>query len=233
MSVSTVSVPVPASGEGAAVSVATFVGEKTVVLAGSFEGYYDLLVTQDGVRFVPALTFAGGAAEQTVSGAFSAVKLRSRAQATGTVTCTVSAVSAVGQNGFAQVASLPAGFTGYGPVVDTSVTLPPSGPEVDTCYLCDGVFEGLLVVEGSNDGVKFEPVASFRADPLPPDSAGDLRFFPVLSPQKARYVRVYVDGVVLSPTVVTLGGGVPAAVPPGIQTAEVPPIGALLLYVNP
>jgi hypothetical protein len=210
MSISTISVPVPVQGDGVAVDVSSLVGMKTVVVSGPFDGAYDLLVNQVGSTFIPGLTLSSGGIEQTISGSVHQVKLRSRAQASGTVTCTISAVAVTGQNSFEQVAILPAGFTGRGPIIDTAISFPPSGAETDICYLCTGIFQGSLNVEGSNDGVGFEPVVSFVANPLPPDSTGTLSFAPAQTTKKTRYVRIFMDGIVLQDTEVTLGGGVPA-----------------------
>ena len=82
MSVATVVIPVPASGDGLAVSVAALLGSKTVVLTGQFEGTYVLLASHDGVTYVPAMTFNSGGPEgvqATLDDAYNFVRLRSSA----------------------------------------------------------------------------------------------------------------------------------------------------------
>ena len=95
MSVATVVVPVPASGDGLAVSVAALLGSKTVVLTGKFEGTYVLLASHDGATYVPAITFNSGGPEgvqATLDDAYNFVRLRSSATPIGTVTASVTAM---------------------------------------------------------------------------------------------------------------------------------------------
>jgi hypothetical protein len=215
MSISQVVVPVPVSGDGPLVDVSSLVGRKTVVLTGSFQGIYDLLVSHDDVRFVSALQFDAGGVEgirQTISGAFRSVRLRAATPGTipiSAVTCDVSAVAAAGENSFATIASLAAGFSGAAPIVDVAPLFPPTGPEEDICIICRGNLVGLLVVEGSLDGSRWCPIGSFRVDRLPEGSPTVLEF-PVLSTEdKTRYVRVTVSGTVgIGGLVVTMGGRV-------------------------
>jgi hypothetical protein len=218
MSIATVVVPVPLSGEGALVNAASLVGQKTVLLTGRFRGIYDLLGTHDDLRFVPIVQFDAGGVEgirQTIAGSFKSLRLRAATpdtSALGTVTCEVSAVAVAGQNSFATLASLAAGFSGSSPSVDLSPLFPPSGPEVDTCLICKGSFSGLLAVEGSLDNAGWNPLGSFRVDRLPEGSPTVLEF-PVLSTtDKVRYVRVTLAGTVgAGGVVVTIGGGVPTS----------------------
>ena len=161
--IASVSVPVPYSGDGPAVDVSAVVGPKTVQLSGTYEGYYDLLGSQDGQTFVSVASFGAGGPEgieQTVPGAFSSVRLRSGATGAVGVTCEVSGISGAGENGFGTIASLAAGASGLTPVVDTSTIVPPTGSEMDTCFLCRGSFTGPIVVLGSSDGVEFNPIGA-------------------------------------------------------------------------
>ena len=214
MSIQTVSVPVPASGDGPIVDVSALVGPKTVQLSGNFRGYYDLLASQDDANFDAVASFdAGGDAgiEQTVPGAFKSFRLRANvSQVISPVSCEVSAVLGAGENGFGTVASLAAGFSGLTPAVDTSTFVPPTGSEVDTCFLCRGAFEGPIVVLGSSDGVEFNPVGSFVADRLPEGAPPVLEFAPLTTLDKTRYVRLQVPGTTTGPVVVTVGGRVPS-----------------------
>ena len=184
MSIIPVNIPVPVSGDGPIVSIANLVGEKTVQLSGLFEGYYDLLATHNGVDFVAVASFDASGPEgikQTVPGAFSAVRLRSNAQAITAVVCEVSGVSGVGENGFGTIASIGAGFSGLTPIVDTSIFITPSGSEVDTNFICRGDFTGAIVVLGSIDGLEFNPIGEFRVDRRPegsPPSSSFLRSSP-------------------------------------------------------
>jgi hypothetical protein len=158
-----ISVPVPYSGDGPAVDVSGVIGPKTVQLSGTYEGYYDLLGSQDGQSFVPIASFGAGGLEgieQTVPGAFSAVRLRSGATNAVGVTCEVSGIAGAGQNGFGSIAKMARGYSGMTPVVDTSVFIPPTGSEMDTCFLCRGSFTGPITILGSIDGVEFNPIGA-------------------------------------------------------------------------
>jgi hypothetical protein len=202
MSISTVSVPVPLSGEGALVDVSALVGAKTVVLTGQFKGIYELLASQDDSHFVPALLFDAGGVEairQTIAGAFKSVRAKAATPGTaplGVITCEVSGVASVGQNYFATLANLSAGFTGSTPVVDTVLLFPPSGPEEDICLICRGNFQGLLVVEGSLDGSRFCPIGSWRVDRVLEGAAKVLEFSPLTTTVKTRYLKISLNGPV-------------------------------------
>jgi len=217
MSNATVQVPVPATGTGAAADVSHLVGPKTVQLSGTFEGSYDLLATQDGITYDPIVSFNTGDPEglkQTVSGAFSAFKLRNvNATPATVVACEVTAQSAAGENHFTTVASLGAGFTGLTPIVDTWSLFPPTGVEVEICYLCRGGFRGPVVVLGSMDGAAFNPIGTFRIDALPDNAPAVLELGPLPTQDNVRYLRLDVAGVTTAPTVVTVGGRVPSSSP--------------------
>jgi hypothetical protein len=211
-----VSVPVPFSGDGPVVDVSTLVGPKTVQLSGTYEGYYDLLGSQDGQTFVTVASFSAGGVEgieQTIPGAFSAVRLRSGAVDAVGVVCEVSGVAGAGQNGFGVVASLSAGASGLTPIVDTSTFIPPTGSEADTCFLCRGSFTGPIIILGSVDGVEFNPVGSWNPGRLPPGASPSSaqEFTPVVTEAKVRYVRLQVSGTVTGSTIVTMGGRVPVS----------------------
>ena len=213
MSIIPVNVPVPVSGDGPIVSIANIVGEKTVQLSGIFEGYYNLLGTHDGTSFVAVASFDASGPEgikQTIPGAISAVRLRSAAQTSVAVVCEVSGVAGAGQNGFGTIASLTAGFSGLTPIIDTSIFIPPTGSEVDTCFFCRGDFEGPITILGSIDGIELNPIGEFRVARRPEGSPRVLELPPVLTQATVRYVRLKIPGAVTGPVVVTMGGRVPA-----------------------
>ena len=212
MSLLTVTVVVPVSGDGPIVSVENLVGPKTVQLSGLFTGYYDLLASQNDIDFDAVAAFdAGGLAglEQTIPGAFKSFRLRSNAIALGTVGCKVSGVDGTGQNHFAAIASLTAGFSGLTPIVDTAISIPPTGAEEDICFLCRGAFQGPVVVLGSLDGVAFNPIGAFKTDRLPEGSPTTLEFAALATTDKVRYVRLQIPGITTGNVVVTMGGRVP------------------------
>jgi len=226
MSVSKVQVPVPTLGDGPLVGVSSLIGPKTVLLSGNFTGSYDLLGSHDDSTFWPIATFPVGGdvpVRQTIPGAFKSVRLRSRAVPSGTVACEVSALAGVDLNRFATVASLPSNFEGTSSPVDLWSLFPPTGVEEDVCFACGGCFRGLLVVEGSLDGVAYEAVASWRFDASSDALAVPVDLEVLTCPNKLRYLRVSLMGTSLLPTTVTVGGRtlslVVAASPAGVVTA--------------
>jgi hypothetical protein len=222
MSITSFIVPVPTSGEGAIVDVSTLVGAKTVVLTGRFEGIYELLASQNDSQFVPVLQFDAGGIEgvqQTVTGAFKSVRLRSKATPFGPVTCKISGVVAAGQNYFTTLANLAAGFAGVTPVIDLAPLFPPTGPEEDIAFLCRGNFANLLIVEGSLDGSRFCPIGSWRVDGRPEGSSDVLEFTVLSTSDKTRYIRLTArGGVGPGGVVVTLGGRISTGGTSGSQT---------------
>lgn len=130
------------------------------------------------------------------------------------VTMNVSGVFAPVENRFAVVANIPAGSTGQQPIVDLNVAMPPSGIERNIAFLCNGSFEGLLVVEGSLDGSEFSPIGDgFRGSEQPVPLLGPapaLEFTPLTTKELVRYVRIALTGIAKSDVVVTLGGSVPS-----------------------
>ena len=212
MSIITVSVVVPASGDGPVADVSSIVGAKTVQLAGTFSGYYDLLASQDDLNFVAVASFDAGGPEGitlTIEGSFKSVRLRSQATVRlAPVTCEISGTG--GTNGFGTIASLSAGASGLTPVVDLATIVSPTGPEIDTCLICRGSFQGAIVVLGSLDGEQFNPVGEFRVDRRAEGAPAAVDLSPLQIQQKIRYARLLVNAVVTGPVTVTLGGSVPA-----------------------
>lgn len=216
MSTLAINVPVPASGDGPFVDVSSLAGPKTVLLSGLFRGAYTLLASQDDANFVPILQFDAGGVEgieQTVPGSVKSMRLRANAVPSGAIVCSVSGITGAGAgvNNFATVATLAAGFSGTTASIDTFALFPPSGIEATICFLCRGLFQGQIVVEGSNDDVNWNPVGSFQSPFVPTDLLGlpnVLEFAPLDTDDKTRYLRLNVDGSITS-AVVTVGGSVP------------------------
>ena len=213
MSIATASVQIPPSGDGALgalTSVSNLVGKKTVQLSGTFQGRYDLLGGQVGSTLVTIASFqAGGEFEQTISGAFDVVQIRSFARQIGPVTCEISAVEGIGQNHFATVASLLGGFVGDTLPIDLWSLFPPTGIEEDVCFLCRGSLLGSVVVLGSLDGLRFDPVGSFQAGGPSSKVPTILEFEPLETLDKIRYLKCRVTMGTTGPLDVTVGGRVP------------------------
>ena len=87
--------------------------------------------------------------------------------------------------------------------------------EQDICFLCEGSFSGMIVVEGSMDGVNFNPIGNgFGTGSRPPSLLGSnppLEFSPLTTKTLVRYLRITLTGVAYSQVVVTFGGSNPAA----------------------
>ena len=216
MPIATFNIPVPPSGDGPAVSIASLVQAKTVVLSGLFKGSYTILANHLGGTFAPVLLFNSDGTEevrQTLAGAFSEMKVRANAGTvqSSAVTVEVSAIQKVGANMFAPLAALAPGFTGLSPVVDLGGLFPPTGLEDDINVICLGGFEGTITVLGSLDNVGFNPIGTFQASPAQRNFFGQaqvLEFSPLATSDLVRYLRLDVQGRILSPTTVTIGGAV-------------------------
>ena len=199
MSTASVNIPVPSSGCGLAVDVSGMVGEKTVSLSGRYRGAYVLYASHDGTRFAPLLIFNAGGIEgirQTFPGSFSWVLLKSMASGTVGVSATVSGQSSVGANSFSSL--------GVGDVLDLGDT----SYQVDLNFMCFGHIEGSVVVEGSSDGVGYNPIGEFSATPVGASllGGGSIEFSPLFTEDKVRYVRLGVQGTVSVGLLVTVGG---------------------------
>jgi hypothetical protein len=224
MPILTVTVTVPAAGDGPIASISALIGAKTVTFAGRFTGSYTLLASHDDVNFVPVLLFdADGieGIEQILQGSFKSVRVRANGNPVvgSPLSCEVSAVAVPGQNLFATVASLAAGASGSTPSIDTAALFPPTGLEVGINFACSGYFTGAIVVEGSPDNADWNPICTFSAgQPGSRPLVGvqpKLEFSPICTLDKTRYLRVTVAGQVGATTVITVGGGIPAGSSPG------------------
>ena len=225
MSVISVSVPVPSSGDGPAVNVAMLLGSKTVVLAGTFAGSYTLLASHDNATFVPVVTFDSGGPEKigaTFDEAYLSVRVRANAaQSALPVTMEVSGVDSGGASFFAVLPLVMPGSSGPQPVVDTYALFPPTGLEAGINFICAGVFVGSVVVEGSADGSDFAVVGTFTAGTQQRSLLGmtqNLEFGPLSTTDKTRYVRLVVQGQVSGTTTVTVGGTLASTAPPSSTT---------------
>ena len=225
MSIPVVNVVVPSTGDGPIADISGLVGAKTVQLSGTFRGRYVLLGSQDGSHFVPVANFDSNGAESielTLKLALSAVRVRSEALQPNNVTVNVSGEAGVNQ--FTTIASIAVGSSGLQPVVDLNVALAPASVTQDLAFLCTGGFQGILSIEGSLDGVEFNPIgAGFRADPRPPSllaSSSLLEFSPLVTDELVRYVRVNLSGPATSPVTVTFGGSNPQSSGPVGNTMD-------------
>lgn len=208
MSTITVVIPVPVSGLGAPVGVSTMVGPKTFILTGTYRGAYVLCGSHDGVRFAPLFQFDAGGVEgvrHTFSGALAWVALRSLAQDSSGVTASISAENVPGDTTFAGLGTLLPGAIGPQAPVDLGTSDYQSGMN----FILTGGLEGKLVVEGSSDSVRWNPLGQFSVDPSGPGLLGPSspEFSPLESDVQVRYVRLNVLGrVVGSGLIVTVGG---------------------------
>ena len=200
MPTSSFSIPVPTSGFGTAVDVSSLVGEKTVALSGRFRGAYVLYGSHDGSRFAPLLIFNAGGIEgikQTFKGAFAWLKLKSLATGAAGVSANVSGLSVAGDNSFTSL--------GVGTVLD----LGNDAYQVDLNFMGFGQVNGAVVVEGSLDGIGFNPIGEFASSGAGASLLGGgsgIEFSPVVTSDRVRYVRLNVQGSVGLGFAVTVGG---------------------------
>jgi hypothetical protein len=218
MSIATVNIVVPTTGDGPIASIANLVRAKTMVLSGFFRGSYTLLASHDDVTFVPVLLFdANGieSIEQTLPDAYSSVKLRSNAATPLTpMTAEISGISVPGDNHFAVLATFLPGGGGTGAVVNTALLFPPTGLEEDINFICEGGLSGTISVDGSLDGTHFNNVGIFTCVNTPRPLVGLpplFEFAPLSTPDKIRYLKISVRGQISSQVVLTIGGRIPTA----------------------
>ena len=207
MSISILPIQVPVSGYGTSVDVSSLTGKKTITLSGTFDGSYVLLGSHDGTNYAPLLTFdAGGVAgiQQTFDGAVAWLKMLSLARNPNGVTASVSGLSNPGSNSFTSLPSLPPGSGGAGPSVDLGLV----NFQEDLNFIASGQLRGQVIVEGSLDGVRFNPISSFASQPTTSSLLGtqDLAFSPISTSDMIRYARLNVQGIILSTFMVTIGG---------------------------
>src|SRR5215831_17835642 len=82
----------------------------------------------------------------------------------------------MGLNNFIALQTIPANTqpSAPQPIVDIWALIPPTGFEPGFTIICTGDFDGTIAIEGSLDGVGFNPIGkSLRARSLPILLAGD------------------------------------------------------------
>jgi hypothetical protein len=212
MSVAILDIPVPANGLGAVVDISALIGQKTVIFTGQFSGAFTLLVSHNGTKWAPAAFFDSAGRESivtTLSEAFRFAAVQSNGFSGVNSTLKISGVTRPGENLFAVLATLAPGAMGPQTSVDTWALFPPTGLEAELNVICEGSFEGYIVVEGSQDNLNFNSLGNFQA--LQSRQSGDLQFASLAIPAFIRYLRVVANGTVLATTVVTLGGRITAS----------------------
>ena len=224
MSIATVSVTVPPTGDGPIANISALVGAKTVTLSGLFEGAYILLASHDDATFDPVLTFNSNGRESvrlTLPDAYKSVRVRTTANTvpSSTVTMEIAGISTPGQNLFAVLATFLPGAGGTSAVVDTAALFPPTGLESGINIMAVGALVGSALVEGSNDGVGFNPIGVFQAGERQRSLLGELspvlEFTPLSTNDNTRYLRITVSGQVDSALTFTIGGCISIGSSPG------------------
>jgi hypothetical protein len=216
MATRSANIPVVPAGDGPSVAVGDLVGQKTVVLSGFFQGSFTLFASHDGTNFAPVLLFNSDGQEKialTLAESYAAVRLRTNANTTGSVTASISGVSVPGQNSFVSFPPVAVNASGPQPSIDTFALVPPTGLEVDVNVIASAtLLTGTIIVEGSNDNLNFNTVGIFSGGQVQRALVGFpalLEFAPLPAPDVLRYYRINVQGKLSSPAVFTLGGGVP------------------------
>jgi hypothetical protein len=220
MSIVSIPVVVPPSGDGPVANIAGLVGQKTVTLSGLFEGTYVLLASHDDVTFNPVLTFSADGNESirlTLPDAYKSVRVRTSANTSpsGPVALQVAGFFVPGTNLFSQLATFLPGSGGQSAVFDTAILFPPSGLETGINVMCSGGLTGVVLVEGSQDGVGWNPIGSFQAGsqqrPLLGGPPPALEFSPLSTGDNTRYLRFTLSGQVTSTLTLTIGGNIAAS----------------------
>lgn len=207
MATITATIPVPVSGFGAAASVQTMTGPKTVGLTGRFRGAYVLYGTHDGTNFAPICQFDAGGVEglkTTVKAAMAQLQIRSLASDASDVTAFATGESVPGDFVTATLATLLPGASGPQPSVFFSALAYQAGLN----FILVGGLEGKLVIEGSADNVRWDPIGQFSVDSSGPSLLGQSlpEFSPLESDALVRYLRVNVLGRVTGTGLVVTAG---------------------------
>jgi hypothetical protein len=227
----TLNVPGVDQTEGTPLDVSGLVGDKSIEISGNYNGSYTILGSNDGVLYVPLLTFNSGsgsqAFKQTTSFIVNWLKVRRRAtNLSGPVSIVVAAQAAIncagsgsaGANQFIQFNQIPVGAqVGPGPTVDLWALVSATGLDPGFNVMCGGKFVGTIVIEGSNDGVQFTPVGDdsqgtsiggFTAGSTASPQGNPTEFSPLIVDNVVRYLRTRVaTGTrVMEPVSITLGG---------------------------
>jgi hypothetical protein len=219
MSIASIPVVVPPSGDGPSANISALVGAKTVTLTGFFQGVYTLLASHNNTSFVPVLIFNSDGSESiklTLPDAYQNVRVRTGANTvpSSTVTVSVAGVSKPGENLFATLVTFAPGGGGVSPAIDTAALFPPTGLEKGINIICTGGLTGTILVEGSSDRVGWGGVGTFQAGDRQRPLLGlsqPLEFTPLSTGDNSRYLRFTVDGQVDSLVTLSVGGRIPAA----------------------
>ena len=203
------SISLASSGPGPSVDVSAMVGPKTVQLTGTFRGAYVVYGSHDGTHFAPLFQFDAGGVEgfrRTFSGALASVLIVSLASGASGVTASISGVvtGLGGDNHFAVLSVLAPGARGPQPALDLGLVNFAS----DLNFIAQGGLSGDVVVEGSLDGVRWNPVGEFSVGSVGSSllAPAPVEFGPLGTDYVVRYVRVNVLGDVTSTMTVTVGG---------------------------
>ena len=206
MSTANFPIPVPASGTGPTVDISSLVGRKTVTLSGTFKGRYVLYGTHDNAHFAPLMIFDSGgieAIQSTFDGAVAGVRLLSSAIGSG-VAANISGLSAPSDNSFTSFPPAAPGASGPQPAVDLGTSSYQEGLN----FIAQGEVAGSVIVEGSQDGMNFNPIGEFASQPATNGLLGkaSLEFSPLATADRIRYVRLDVQGRLSGTFNVTIGG---------------------------
>jgi len=156
--------------DGVALDVSGLVGNKSFQISGTYSGSYTILGSEDGLSYVPLLTFNSGAGaqafKQTTELVVKFVKVRRRATNLSPITISVSGTSSLAEspNNFIALATITAN-QGIGPLpsVDLWALVAPTGLDAGFAVTCVGDFEGIIALEGSLDGIQFSPIGDDEA----------------------------------------------------------------------
>jgi hypothetical protein len=229
----TLNVPNGYQSDGTPLDVSGLVGDKSIEISGNYDGSYTIYGSNDGVLYVPILTFNSGsgsqAFKQTTSFIVKWLKVRqSASNITSPVSILVAAQAAVncagsgsaGANQFIAFNQILPGAQGAGSVVDLWTLVSSTGLDPGFNVMCGGEFVGTIIIEGSNDGVRFTPIGqdaqgssiggftAGRQSSSPAAQPNPTTFSPLVVNNVVRYVRTRVgpSTTITGPVSVTLGG---------------------------
>lgn len=215
LSILPIVVPVNYGSYGPALDISGLRGEKTILLNGSFDGLILVYGSHNGVNFAPVFSFMGArpqSIKQIFNSSYQFIVLRCLARDMVAVNASISGEYSAVANSFASLPVVPAGAYGPQAIVDLFTLAPPDGLFEGTNLILTGDFVGSISIEGSLDGLRFSPVASFKNLSRPTLGSGSQTTIPEHSPfpytQQVRYLRVNVlNGTFVNgPLTITIGG---------------------------
>lgn len=196
----------PVSGLGTALLVSDLVGPKTLDVIGIYQGTVDILASHDGTNYVPIFTFNSGGGPQQISETMNIVArfIRTRCQlsTSSSLSASLSAQLSVNGNQFLSLATLTPGQSGPTPIIDTWSLIPTSGVEPVWSIFCKGSFNGMIVIEGSQDETNFVPLTAFSASR---NTLGSFENSELIN-RTVRYLRINAQAIISENTVITMGG---------------------------